>query len=171
MYWFTSLGGAPEPPEGQSPRALIEPLLPQFDDGFRALVAATPDGDLRLDDLRVRPLLERWGTGSVTLLGDAAHPILPHAGQGAAQALEDAIAFGLALQALGPVPAALRRYEALRLQRAHRVVRLAQRNARLGSLKSPLSCWLRDAMIRRVPERILLGSLIDMGKAPHDTDV
>ena len=43
------------------------------------------------------PMIDRdpvpqWSFGRATLLGDAAHPVLPHTGQGAAQALEDAVA-------------------------------------------------------------------------------
>ena len=53
---------------------------------------------MRLDELLAREPLDRWGAGPVTLLGDAAHPMLPHTGQGAAQALEDAVALGRVLK-------------------------------------------------------------------------
>ena len=54
------------------------------------------------------------GCGPVTLLGDAAHPVLPQTGQGAAQALEDAVALGEALAGPSPGSAALREYERVR---------------------------------------------------------
>ena len=48
-----------------------------------------------------REPLPRWTNGRLTLLGDAAHPMLPHQGQGANQAIEDAIALAALLEDLG----------------------------------------------------------------------
>ena len=68
--------------------------------------------------------LPRWSSGRLTLLGDAAHPMLPHLGQGVNQALEDAVALATLLRAsTGPaeVPRVLAAYEGLRRDRTARV--------------------------------------------------
>jgi 2-polyprenyl-6-methoxyphenol hydroxylase-like FAD-dependent oxidoreductase len=62
----------------------------------------------------------------------------------------------------------LRRYEVLRRARTRAITELARRNARMSSLVSPFSCWLRDLAVRRMPERVLLRSLIDLGRPPED---
>jgi salicylate hydroxylase len=65
-----------------------------------------------------REPLPRWGHGRLTLLGDAAHPMLPHHGQGAGQALEDAVALA---HFLDGTPESLRRYEEFRRPHTTRV--------------------------------------------------
>jgi 2-polyprenyl-6-methoxyphenol hydroxylase-like FAD-dependent oxidoreductase len=155
------------PPADADARSLIDHHLRTFHAPFRALVGATPEADMRLDDLRRRDPLSTWGQGPVTLLGDAAHPMLPHAGQGAAQALEDAVLLGHALQAPAQIAAGLRRYEAARLERTRAIVELSGRNARMCSLQRPLACWLRDALVQLVPERSLLKSMIAIGRPPE----
>ena len=70
-------------------------MSPRFDATFRAVTSATED--LRYDELVDRDPIPFWSKGVVTLLGDAAHPVLPHTGQGAAQAIVDAVTLAKAL--------------------------------------------------------------------------
>ena len=71
----------------------------------------------RLFDL---PVLERWvhPSGKACLLGDAAHPMLPYLGQGAAQAAEDAAVLAKCLREMEDVSEALEMYQKIRLPRA-----------------------------------------------------
>jgi len=167
VYWFLSLR-ADQAGDTRQPVALAERFAARFHDAFRAIVRATPPGDMRLDELFERDPIDDWGRGPVTLLGDAAHPMLPHAGQGAAQALEDAVALGAVLEdAAGPaaIDDALRRYERVRAARTRVIVALARRNARMGSIASAAGCWMRDQVIRFIPESFILKSLVALGRA------
>lgn len=133
-----------------------------------ALIAgATPPEDMRLDELFARKPLDTWGAGPVTLLGDAAHPVLPHTGQGAAQALEDAVALGRVMQRGGDHMAALRRYEHVRGRHTRRVINMGPRIAAVTTTKSPVIAWLRDTTIRIVPEMALVKVFTQTGKDPH----
>jgi salicylate hydroxylase len=77
-----------------------------------------------------RAPLSTWSTDRITLLGDAAHAVTPHLGQGANQSVEDAITLAVLLQDVTPaeVPARLRLYQDLRIER-NRVVRDGARAA------------------------------------------
>jgi 2-polyprenyl-6-methoxyphenol hydroxylase-like FAD-dependent oxidoreductase len=89
----------------------------------------------------------RWGDGPVTLLGDAAHPMLPFLAQGAAIAIEDAAVLAQELSRCQADPAqALRRYEKLRQPRAARVQGAARRNDFVYHLGEPASL-VRDTIL------------------------
>lgn len=78
------------------------------------------------------------GQGPVTLLGDAAHPMLPFLAQGAAMAIEDAAVLARCLELPGVTPAAaMRRYESLRSDRVRRVQAAARANGRTYHLSGP----------------------------------
>jgi len=73
--------------------------------------------------LMVRPPMDRWSIGRVTLLGDACHSMLPFLGQGANSAMEDGYVLARALTELqGDVPSRLERYENARRERTRRAV-------------------------------------------------
>jgi salicylate hydroxylase len=75
-----------------------------------------------------REPLDQWTAGRISLLGDAAHAMLPFFAQGAAQAVEDAAVLAGCLAAASPdaVPAALQRYEQIRRPRARQVQRMSR---------------------------------------------
>jgi len=76
-----------------------------------------------------RQPLAHWGKGPVTLVGDAAHPMLPYLAQGAAMAIEDAAVLGLRLaNTPDDLALAMRRYERQRRGRTARAQRAARRN-------------------------------------------
>jgi salicylate hydroxylase len=72
--------------------------------------------------------LPRWSVDRVTLLGDAAHPMLPFMAQGAAQALEDGVSLTTCLSKIGDIAAAFAGYEKLRLPRTSRIQTMSAAN-------------------------------------------
>ena len=129
---------------------LIGRMAPQFDDTFRAITAAT--SELRYDGMLVdRDPLPFWGTDVVTLVGDAAHPMLPHTGQGAAQAIVDGVTLGRMLSGNVDVAATLRAFEAARQPKTSALVRQGRRTARFMRISNPLASVAREAVIRMMP--------------------
>ena len=101
-----------------------------WDDLVLSIVGATDPEAIMRTDIYDRPIRRSWSVGRVTLLGDAAHPMTPSQGQGACQALEDAVALGSSLEGGPDVREAFRAYERARLRRANRVVTLSRQASR-----------------------------------------
>jgi salicylate hydroxylase len=91
---------------------------------------------------------KQWTKGRATILGDAAHPMLPYLGQGACQAMEDGVVLATSLAAMPDDPVgALKLYERARLPRASQVVLTARERGEDNHLVSPLAALKRDALI------------------------
>lgn len=108
-----------------------------------------------------RDPLPRWTAGRVTLLGDAAHPMLPFQAQGAAQGIEDAVVLARCLsRAAGDPRVAFAAYERQRRPRTDRVQEVSRRNGKLFHMASPPLVLLRDTLFRtlvRVRPEVLAG--------------
>jgi 2-polyprenyl-6-methoxyphenol hydroxylase-like FAD-dependent oxidoreductase len=149
IYWFLSLARELVPGGLTEPAAIVAHMAPRFDDTFRAITSAT--GDMRVDMLVDRDPLPFWGRGCVTLLGDAAHPVLPHTGQGAAQAMVDAVELGRVLSGDAPLEPSLRRYEDDRRRKTAALLARGRRVARAMRMTNPLGCAIRELAIRMMP--------------------
>jgi 2-polyprenyl-6-methoxyphenol hydroxylase-like FAD-dependent oxidoreductase len=122
-----------------------------------------------LEDL-ARPA---WGRGRVWLVGDAAHAMLPNLGQGAAMALEDALAVAHVLGAPGATPLAAA-HACLVSLRGARVLGLWRQSRQVGAVaqwRNPLACGVRDALFRALPASLArrsLASIVEPGVALVD---
>jgi 2-polyprenyl-6-methoxyphenol hydroxylase-like FAD-dependent oxidoreductase len=149
IYWFLSLARELVPSGLRDPAAVLAHMSPRFDATFRNVTSATED--LRLDDLFDRDPIPFWGKGVATLLGDAAHPLLPQTGQGAAQAIVDAVTLGRALSGGADVERALRSYERERREKTATLLRQGRRTARIMRTTNPIACYLREVALRLIP--------------------
>ena len=107
--------------ESWTPNGEISDFVAEFetwDDRVRQLIVSA--SSTKRWAVYDRDPLERWTVGRITLLGDAAHAMLPFFAQGAAQAIEDAAVLAACLRDadVASVPQALQRYEQIRRPRA-----------------------------------------------------
>lgn len=154
-YWFaterTDEGGRATDGE----LAYLRAKLGSWADPVPAILAATRPQDVLRNDLYDRTVARRWSRGSIVIIGDAAHPMRPHLGQGGCQALEDAAILGELVGAGTELPAALRRFEEVRKPRVSALVRESATIGRLMNLRPALLSALASRSTVLVPEFIL----------------
>ncbi|KAF7345504.1 FAD/NAD(P)-binding domain-containing protein [Mycena venus] len=120
-----------------------------------SLLRLVPTGDVCEWKLRVHRPLRTWVEGSVTLVGDACHPTLPHLGQGAAQAIEDGVVLAFMMGKLVNIKelnTGLLVFERLRKARTEFLVDEAAASGRALLLADPEAQAARDAAFQRVKE-------------------
>jgi salicylate hydroxylase len=89
--------------------------------------------------LFTRPLTQNWGRDRIQLIGDAAHAMLPNAGQGACQAFEDAYILARWLEARSDPQDAFANFRRIRIPRVHGVQRLSLSNARFKHMRDAVA--------------------------------
>ena len=165
IYWFLAVAeelvsaevrrSADASSPSDAAAEILAYIAPRFDASFRAITAAT--SELRYDGVLVdRDPLPSWGAGRVTLIGDAAHPMLPHTGQGAAQAIVDAVTLGKMLTGDTDVERTLRAFEAERQPKTAALVRQGRRTARFMRIRNPIVCYAREIALRALPVKPIM---------------
>jgi 2-polyprenyl-6-methoxyphenol hydroxylase-like FAD-dependent oxidoreductase len=153
-YWYAT--DPAEDPEARASAAETHALLRErfagWADPIPALVERTPPERILRHPLFDRPPQRGWSDGRVTLLGDAAHPMLPFLGQGACQAIEDAVALRDALRGEAPVVDALAAYERARYGRTAAIVKRSGAAGRIAHLPRAWQRRVRDGLMARTPE-------------------
>lgn len=117
----------------------------------REAIKVTPQEAITALPARDRPFLELWGRGPVTLLGEAAHPMLTSLAQGGSIAIEDAVVLARTLEAATDRSVALRIYENRRRDRTKKMVEVSYRLSRIEQLANPFLCVLRNTYMRFDP--------------------
>lgn len=157
-YWWAAMSTTSGTPFPSHVKEAVRQAYEGWADEVRAVIDATPEADILTAPSRDRAFLERWGDGPVTLLGDAAHPMLTTLAQGAGMAMEDAVVLArtLAEPTSDDPVRALRAYEELRRDRTRAMVAGSRSMNRLTQGARPHRRLLRDTYFRLVPRRVLV---------------
>ncbi len=100
----------------------------------------------------IRPHIEKIKYKNLTLLGDAAHPIVPFIGQGGCLALEDAYIFGnLLIKYSSDISKTQNAYEALRIKRIKTIANMSLKQGHLNHISNPMIVFLRNFVMQYFP--------------------
>jgi 2-polyprenyl-6-methoxyphenol hydroxylase-like FAD-dependent oxidoreductase len=152
-WWFSNIPEREEPPRGSLDE--IEPVrwrdrlleVHQGDPAEVVHILRSVTGDVGAYAVSEIDPLPHWHRGLVCLIGDAAHAVGPHVGQGAALALEDGFELARCLRDLRDPVAAFSAFEDLRRERVQRVLRLSHRMVRRKVPRGTVGRTLRDLIL------------------------
>lgn len=147
VYWYAV---ANEDAAGTDLSLLFKDFHPEVLD----MIAATPATSIFFSHLYDLKPIHQWAQGKVCLIGDAAHATTPNLGQGACQAVEDAYVLGkLFAQGLS-VEEVFRQYQALRIKKAHQVVKTSWTIGKVSHWQNPLGTGVRNFVMKNLPASV-----------------
>jgi 2-polyprenyl-6-methoxyphenol hydroxylase-like FAD-dependent oxidoreductase len=147
VYWFATQNAPAGARASDGEKAEVLRLFSHWHQPIASLVERTDRSAVLRNDIYDRPPARTWSRGRVTMVGDAAHPMTPNLGQGACQALEDAVVLARAVHATPDIAAAWQVYERTRRSRAASVTLASRRIGALGQMENPLAIAARDALV------------------------
>lgn len=151
-WWGTKNMAAEQARKWRGSKADVLSPYAGWADVIRSVVEATPEQDILSVPAQDRPFLEHWGAGPVTLLGDAAHPMLTSLGQGAAAAIEDAAVLAHQLARAADPVQGLRNYEDVRRERTRRMVTTSRSMSKMEQAEGTLPVLVRNTYFRFLPK-------------------
>lgn len=159
VYWFATLDAAQDDPRMK--RATVKDLQEVFKDfhfPIPQILERTRDEQLIWGDIIDIKPIKQFAFGRIVLVGDAAHATTPNLGQGACMAIEDAATLMNALTSYAPEEA-FKRFQDHRIPRTTGIVNQSWTVGRMAQLSNPLLMFLRNALFRSLPKRIVLDQL------------
>ena len=154
-YWFAT----ERAPEGAvAPNGELTYLKERFASWagpVPAVLAATDPTEVLRNDLYDRGQARQWSRGPVLVVGDAAHPMRPHLGQGGCQGLEDAAVLAHFLDGDGDLAAAFARFAAFRRPRIRALVRESRLIGQIVNVRPAFLSGLAGRATVLVPEAVM----------------
>ncbi|OBF30860.1 FAD-binding monooxygenase [Mycobacterium sp. ACS1612] len=154
-YWFAT-ERAPE--GGTCPQGELDYLRARFGwwaDPIPEVLATTDSASVLRNDLYDRDPARQWSRGPVVIVGDAAHPMRPHLGQGGCQGLEDAAVLARFVDGADDLAAAFSRFVAFRRKRVRAIVRESRLIGQIVNLRPALLSGFVGRATKLVPEVVM----------------
>ncbi|BBZ32766.1 FAD-dependent oxidoreductase [Mycolicibacterium confluentis] len=154
-YWFATerLSEGHRSPQGEL--AYLLDKFAEWADPVPAVLAATPPEAVLRNDLYDRDGARHWARDNVVLVGDAAHPMRPHLGQGGCQGIEDAAVLAHLVDVAPDLTTAFARFEVFRKPRVRRLVRESRLIGRVVNLRPAALSAAATRVTVVVPEAVL----------------
>ena len=152
VYWYACLNAAARDTQlAQAGPLDLARLFRHHLPGRVAVLAATPVAQITHHDIIDVPPIRQFVFGRVVLLGDAAHAMTPNLGQGACQAIEDAVVLANCLAVPGPYSERLHAYERRRLPRTTQLVQRSWQIGKVAQWENRGLVFFRNALLRYLP--------------------
>lgn len=147
VYWYAVAD------DGTESADLLD-LFHDFHPHVLEMITATPAASVFFSHLYDLKPIHQWAEGEACLIGDAAHATTPNLGQGACQAVEDAYVLKKLFAQGLPVEEVFRQYQALRVKKAHQVVKTSWTIGKVSHWQNPLGIGVRNFVMKNLPASV-----------------
>jgi 2-polyprenyl-6-methoxyphenol hydroxylase-like FAD-dependent oxidoreductase len=155
VYWFATANATAKADWARSMRVdTIAARYAHYHRPIADVIGATAAEDVMWNDIIDIEPLQRWAFDNAIMIGDAAHAMTPNLGQGACQAIEDAVVLADMLNDRPSIAASLIAVERARVRRATTIARRARQLGAIAQWTSRLPVKLRNAGLRMIPQSI-----------------
>ncbi len=154
-YWFATERAAEGEARPEGELSYLKTRFASWADPIPAVLAATPPDTVLRNDLYDRDQARQWSRGRIVVVGDAAHPMRPHLGQGGCQGLEDAAVLARFVDVGDDVAAAFARFAAFRRPRVQALVRESKKLGQFVNLRPATLSALAVRATVLVPEAVM----------------
>lgn len=154
VYWFLCINAKERDTEFKNYNLKkLKQHFKNFPKEVLAVLELTKGDPIQHDMYDIEPL-KSFIKGRVVLLGDAAHAATPNMGQGASQAIEDAVCLANQLKA-HPLDVALKRYDKLSVPHTKKVILKSRKIGKVAQSESQTFIQLRNKVVKNMPEHVL----------------
>jgi 2-polyprenyl-6-methoxyphenol hydroxylase-like FAD-dependent oxidoreductase len=152
VYWFACINAKEKKQYRHFTVSDLQQAFKDFEPKVTALPAATCNEALIYDDIHDLEPLGRYAFDDILLVGDAAHATTPNMGQGACQAIEDAVVLMKEMQAHETPNSAFKAFEQKRLARTHYITKQSRSIGKLAQVDNRILASMRNFFLRLVPD-------------------
>ncbi|WP_210620021.1 FAD-dependent monooxygenase [Mammaliicoccus lentus] len=155
LYWFCTMNAKENDLQFKSfEKPHLQAYFNQYPDEVRNVLDAQEELGILHHDMYDLTPLKSFISGKVVLLGDAAHATTPNMGQGAGQAIEDAVTLTNLLKEKD-VDAALKRYNKLRVKHTRKVIKKSRKIGKAGQASNTMKIKMRNKMLKSMSSKSL----------------
>ncbi|EKU48979.1 FAD-dependent monooxygenase [Staphylococcus massiliensis] len=155
-YWFITINTKENDPKYKTfAKPHLQALFNHYPNEVRQLLDKQGETNILLHDIYDLEPLKTFVKGRVVLLGDAAHATTPNMGQGAGQAMEDAIVLSNCLKDQPHLEDALNRYNKLRVKHTKKVTLKSRKIGKIAQYQNKLMTSMRDTVMAKTPNKLI----------------
>lgn len=156
VYWFATKNAPAASPQMKAfSNAELLDNFRNYHDPIGEVIRRTPAEQILWNDIIDLEPMQRYAFDNLILIGDTAHATTPNMGQGACQAIEDALVLSQCLQKNAEVKEAFEQFEQRRLKRTHWIVNQSWMFGKMAQWESPLLRGFRDTLTRLTPDSVM----------------
>ena len=155
IYWFACINAPQNDPKMKAFKvADLQAAFKDYHDPIPSVLAETKDENLLWNDIIDLKPINKYAFENIVLIGDAAHATTPNMGQGACQAIEDAVVLADEMNKNKDFNQAFKAFEKRRIKRTHFIVNTSWSLGKAAQLENKLLANMRNFVFRILPKSI-----------------